>query len=191
MVFVGCGFLFVGNLGKVPFSALMRASEAKQVPNSPGAVILDGVVVESVVATAADVGVPAARGAELLAAYQRWEADATSKRFGWPPLRISHTGALNLRPLADIPVVAWEYEIPGDRELLGQKVARVGYLSAAIDDAVFTLAVPLSPGQDVNFAVGKAASAMQTIKRLPRPLDLVDVSEEVKRNPGRWPDCDR
>jgi hypothetical protein len=54
-----------------------------------------------------------------------------------------------------------------------------------------TLAVPLWPGQDVTFAVGKAASAMQTIKRLPRPLDLVDVSEEVKRNPGRWPDCDR
>jgi hypothetical protein len=178
-VFVGCGFLFVWNEGKVPFSALMRASDAKQVP------------VESVVVTAADVGVPAARGPALLEAYQRWESDYTSKQNGWPPLRISNTSALNLRPLADIPVVAWELEVPRDLELLGQKVERVGYLSAAIDDVVFTLAVPLSAGQDINVAVAKAASAMQTIKRLPRPLDLVEVSTAVKRNPGRWPDCDR
>jgi len=104
---------------------------------------------------------------------------------------MEHPSGLSSSAAASCSSGTWEYEIPGDRELLGQKVARVGYLSAAIDDAVFTLAVPLSPGQDVNFAVGKAASAMQTIKRLPRPLDLVDVSEEVKRNPGRWPDCDR
>jgi len=168
----------------------MRADNAQQVPNSPGVVVLDGIVVEATVATAAEIGVPDARGTELLKAYQRWEADYASKQNGWPPPQIASTRALDFH-MTGIDVVAWEYDVPGDLTVLGEKVTHVGYLTAAIDDAVFALAVPMRSGQNVDAAVERAGRTMQTLKRLQRPLELVEVSEQMKRAPRDWPDCRR
>jgi hypothetical protein len=187
-VFVGCGFLFVGNEGHVPFSALMRAGEAKQVHARPGAVVLDGVLIEASTATAAEVGAASARGVDLLAAHQKWEADYIARQRGGPALQVHRTGVLDFQ-VRGVDVIAWEYQVPGDVQVLGETIERVGYLTAAIDDAVFALTVPLRRGDDARVAIAKAGPIMKTIKRLPRPLDLVAISTEAQRNPGGWPDC--
>jgi len=186
-VFVGCGYLYVGNAGHKPFSALLRADDARQVPGNDNLLALDGVVLEVQLTTAAEIGVPTARGLELLRAHQKWEADYTSKTNAWPELHATVT------PLDyGVPGLTgsmWGYDVPGKMEVLGQRVDRIAYVTGAIDDAVFVLSIPLRPGDDVKRPAQKAGQIMRSVKLLERPIDVQALSAEVKRTPPPWRDC--
>jgi hypothetical protein len=186
-VFVGCGYLYVGNEGQAPFSALLPAKDARQVPGKDLLLVLDGVLLEVQLTTARTIGAPEARGLDLLRAHQRWESEYTSRVNSWPPLKATIT------PLDyGVPGMAalmWGYDVPGKLQVLGQEVDRMAYVTAAIDDAVFVLAAPLRPGEEVKGPAQKTGQIMRSLKRLDRAVDLQALAAEVKSTPAPWRDC--
>jgi len=187
LIFVGCGFLFAGNLGRVPFSAFLPADEGKLVPGNEHLVILDGVLMELRLSSAAEVGAPDARGAELLQAYQRWETDHAAKTSGWPPLTPSG-GPIELER-DGVTAAMFGFDVPGPLEVMGATIDRVAYVTAAIDDTIFVMAVPLRPGDDLQPMAQKTRQILGTIERRAEPLDMNAVAAEIQRAGGAWKGC--
>lgn len=186
-VFVGCGYLYVANEGQTPFSVLLRAEQARQVPGKDLLLVLDDVLMEVQLTTAREIGAPEARGLRLLQAHQKWEAEYTSRVNAWPPLKATSTPVDYGIP--GMAALMWGYDVPGKLQVLGQAVDRMAYVTAAIDDAVLVLAVPLRPGDDVKGPAQKVGQVMRSVKRLDRPLDTQALSAEVKSTPAPWRDC--
>jgi hypothetical protein len=186
-VFVGCGYLFLANEGRTPFSVLLRAEQARQIPGKDLVLVLDDVLVEIQLTTARVIGSPEARGLELLQTHQKWEAEYTSRINAWPALQVTST------PLdygiSGMAALMWGYDCPGKLQVLGKSVDRMAYVTAAIDDAVLVLAVPLRPGDDVKGPAQKVGQIMRSVKRLDHPVDLQALSAEVKGARAPWRDC--
>jgi len=168
-VHVACGLVFAGNEGRVPFAALLRASKVERVPQNPDIVVLDGVLLEVQITTAASIGAPTARGLSLLKAHQKWLSAYISKKMNWPALRIRTTPASFELPGVD--AIAWDFPVPEPWELLGKRVVHVGYATVAIDDAVFALSVPLRPGDDGAIPLKKVSDIVGSVQRLQVPFD--------------------
>ena len=169
LVPVACGLVFAGNDGRVPFAALLRASEVQRVPQNPDIVVLDGVLLEVQTTTASSIGAPGARGLSLLMAHQKWLSAHISRKMNWPALRIRTTPA-NFE-LPGVDVMAWDFAVPAPWEILGKKVIHVGYATVAIDDAVFALSVPLRPGDDGTIPLQKVSEIVGSVRRLELPFD--------------------
>lgn len=169
LVPVACGLVFAGNDGRVPFAALLRASEVQRVPQSRDVVVLDGVLLEVQTTTASSIGAPGARGLSLLMAHQKWLSAYISRKMNWPALRI-HTTPANVE-LPGVDVMAWDFAVPAAWEILGKKVVHVGYATVAIDDAVFALSVPLRPGDDPTIPLQKVSEIVGSVRRLDLPFD--------------------
>jgi hypothetical protein len=165
----------------------MRAEEAKRVPGKENFVVLDGVLMEVGTTTAKEMDAAGVRGMDLLRAHQKWELEYTSKVNSWPEIRpSSQTLDLGLR---GIPVLFWGYDVPGKLEVLGETVVRIAYVTAAVDDVVFVLSVPLRPGDDVRVPAQKTGQIMRTLKRLEHRVDVHSLAAEVKETVGIWRDC--
>jgi hypothetical protein len=161
--------VFAGNPGRVPFAALFRAREVQRVPQNPNIVVLDGVLLEVQTATAASIGVPGARGLELLSAHQKWLSAYISRKMNWPALRI-HTTPAGFE-LPGVEAMAWDFAVPEPWEILGKRIVHVGYATVAIDDAVFTLSVPLRPGDDEKVPLQKISEIVGSVRRLKWSFD--------------------
>jgi hypothetical protein len=166
---VACGLVFAGNEGRVPFAALLRASRVERVPQNPNIVVLDGVLLEVQITTAAAIGAPHARGLSLLMAHQKWLSAYISRKMTWPALHVRTTPA-NFE-LAGVDAMAWDFAVPEPWELLGKKVVHVGYATVAIDDAVFALSVPLRPGDNATIPLQKVSEIVGSVQRLKLPFD--------------------
>src|SRR5262245_10440980 len=137
-IFIGCGFLRVENHGSTTFSLVLPATEPKQSKVNPSVVLLDGVLVQAAVATAAELGAPALRGQDLLRHQMAWEADRMARRRGWnlPP---PSGQPIDLGLGGDIKMWFWGVDAPAPFDVDGVKVDRIAYLSVAVDDVVLTL----------------------------------------------------
>ena len=166
---VACGLVFAGNEGRVPFAALLRAGKVQRVPQDPNVVVLDGVLLEVQITNAASIGVPAARGLPLLMAHQKWLSSYISRKMNWPALKVRTTPADFELP--GLEAMAWDFAVPEPWELLGKRVIHVGYATVAIDDAVFTLSVPLRPGDDAAIPARKVSEIVGSVQRLEYPFD--------------------
>jgi hypothetical protein len=166
---VACGLVFAGNEGRVPFAALLRAGKVQRVPQDPNVVVLDGVLLEVQITTAASIGVPGARGLSLLMAHQKWLSSYISRKMNWPELQVRTTPTNFELPGAE--AMAWDFAVPEPWELLGKKVIHVGYATVAIDDAVFALSVPLRPGDDATIPARKVSEIVGSVQRLEYPFD--------------------
>jgi hypothetical protein len=186
-VFVGCGFLYVGNAGQVPFSALLKGDQAAQVKGSENVLVLDGVLVEIRMTTAGEIGVPTARGVKLLEEHRQWEAAYTAKVNGWPSISVGG-GPVEVDG-AGFDVMVWGYDLPREKEAFGQRIDRITYVTAAIADTVFVVALPLRPGDDPRPPARKAREIMRSLKRLEKPLDVHELADQVKSAKGVWSDC--
>src|SRR5215831_12875956 len=85
-IFIGCGFLRVENHGSTTFSIVLPAAKPMQSKENPSVLLLDDVLVQAAVTSAADIGAPALRGEELLRHQMSWEADRMAQRQGWKNL---------------------------------------------------------------------------------------------------------
>jgi len=177
----------VGNSGQVSFAVLLRATEARRIPQDPETVLLDGVLIEVQMTTAAWVSAPSARGSELLRAHQKASIAVMSKKMGWPSVLVGSTPGFSPRP--DLEVLAWHFKVPGPLKILGQEIAYVGNVSVAIDDAVFALSVPFRKQEDPEVALEKIRDILRSIKRLDRPVDPDAFARDLLANPNLWPDC--
>ena len=186
-VFIGCGFLYVANAGQIPFTVLMKGERAAQVKGSDNVLVLDDVLVEIKMVTAAEIGSPNARGLKLLEKHRQWEASYTAKVNGWPSLSVGG-GPVEVEG-ADFDVMVWGYDLPREKEAYGQRIDRISYVTAAIADSVFVVALPLRPGDDPRPPARKARQIMRSIKRLERPLDILELASQVKNTQGEWRDC--
>jgi hypothetical protein len=179
LVPVDCGLVFAGNDGRVPFAALLRASEVQRVPQNRDIVVLDGVLLEVQTTTASSIGAPGARGLSLLMAHQKWLSANISRKMNWPALRIRTTPANGEPPGVD--AMTWDFAVPAPWEILGKKVVHVGYATVAIDDAVFALSVPLRPGDDGAIPLKKVSEIVRSVRRLEVPFDpgrdVIDCSD--------------
>jgi len=188
MVRVPCGLVFVGNTHHVSFAALLRAKEARRVPQDPETVVLDGVLIEVEMTTAETISAPSARGLDLLTAHQKAMSAVLSKKMRWPPLHIEGApDRLDERP--DLEVLSWHFDPPGPLEILGQQIVHVGYVTVAIDDAVFGFSVPFRKQESPEFALEKIRSIIRSIRRLDRPIDPVAFAEGLQNDPKAWPGC--
>jgi hypothetical protein len=166
---VACGLVFAGNDGRVPFAALLKASDVQRVPQNPNVVVLDGVLLEVQVATATSIGAPDARGLALLMAHQKWLSAYISRKMNWPALQI-HTTPANFE-LPGVEAMAWDFAVPEPWELFGKRIVHVGYATVAIDDAVFTLSVPLRTGDDGTIPAKMVSEIVGSVQRLELPFD--------------------
>src|SRR6185436_13294892 len=85
-IFIGCGFLRVENHGSTTFSLVLPAAKPMQAKDNPSVVLLDGVLIQAAVTSAAEIGAPALRGQDLLRHQMSWEAERMAMRKGWKNL---------------------------------------------------------------------------------------------------------
>jgi hypothetical protein len=182
-VFVGCGFVYAGNAGNVPFSAFLKGNEAS--PVSDHAFVLDNVLFEVQLVPAEQIGDPALRGKDLLMKHLRWELDYTSKTNKWPPIEPKGVKDLEIPNLA---AVGWLYETPEPINVAGQEVDHMFYATAAIGNVVFVVASPLRPGEDVGNVAARLWDIMYSIKTLDQAVDPLALSKKLK-NGEHWPGC--
>jgi hypothetical protein len=175
-IFIGCGFLRVENHGATTFSLVLPAVEPKQSQDNPSVVLLDDVLIEAAVSSAAEIGAPALRGQDLLRQQMSWEAERMAERRGWKNLPPPSGQPIELG-LGDIRVWFWGLDAPQSFEVEGVKVNRVAYVSVAVDDVVLTLASPLRPDDDPNRTARVMARAMRSLRRSPSPIDVFAVQE--------------
>jgi hypothetical protein len=187
-IFVGCGYLLVENHGKTNFTVLLKSDKAQQIQHETLSLwLVDNVLVEAATTDARTIGAARARGKELLLKHMAWEAAYTSQRRRWPTLDPSGS-ALDLG-LADVPTMLWTYEAPTKFEVFGQEVTRMMYVTAAVDDVVFSIAAPMRAGDDPRAVAHVIGKSMSTLQRSPVPVDIHDIADEVKLNPGHWKGC--
>jgi len=176
-IFIGCGFLRVENHGATTFSLVLPAAKPRQSKVNPSVVLLDDVLIEAAIASAAELGAPALRGEDLLRYQMSWEADRMAKRRGWKSLPPLTGQPLELGLGGDIKVWFFGLDAPEPFEIDGVKVNRVAYLSVAVDDVVLSLASPLRP-EDDPFPIARVMSrAMRSLRRSPSPIDVFAVQE--------------
>jgi hypothetical protein len=166
----------VENHGKTTFSLVLPAAKPKQSKVNPSVVLLDGVLVQTAVATAAELGAPTLRGQDLLQHQMEWEADRMAKKRGWPALR-PQGAPMDLGLGRDIKMWFWGLDAPEPFDVDGVKVNRVAYVSVAIDDVVLTLASPLRPEDDPGPIARVMSRAMRSLRRSPAPIDVFAVQE--------------
>lgn len=190
-VFVGCGYLFVDNEGRPPFSALLSGVSVTQVPTGGELVFVsDGTLVEVTTTTAEEIGVSNARGAALLRSHEDWELDHLKRTKEWPGLKAKEGGPLDVGT-AEVQSLMWGVDLPAEVEVRGQMVNRLAFVTAAIDDSVLVLGMPLRASDDTRLTAAKAGSMLRSIKRLPGPLDLDAFAAELKASKPPWKGCPR
>jgi hypothetical protein len=176
-IYIGCGFLRVENHGSTTFSLVLPAAEPKQSKVNPSVVLLDGVLIQAGVASAAGIGAPALRGQDLLRHQMSWEADRMAKRAGWKNLQPPSGQPIELGLGGDIKIWFWGLDAPQPFDVDGVKVNRVAYLSVAVDDVVLTLASPLRPEDDPDPIARVMSRAMRSLRRSASPIDVFSVQE--------------
>ncbi len=176
-IFIGCGFLRVENHGSTTFSLVLPAAKPQQSRVNPSVVLLDDVLIQAAVTSAAEIGVPALRGEELLRRQMSWEADRMAKRRGWKNLPPPSGQPIELGLGGDIKVWFWGLDAPEPFEIDGAKVNRVAYLSVAVDDVVLTLASPLRPTDDPDPIARVMSRAMRSLRRSASPIDVFAVQQ--------------
>lgn len=176
-IFIGCGFLRVENHGATTFSIVLPAAKPMQSRENPSVVLLDDVLIQAAVTSAAEIGAPALRGEELLRRQMSWEAERMAQRRGWTSLPPPSGMPIELGLAGDIKVWFWGLDAPAPFEVDGVKVNRVAYLSVAVDDVVLTLASPLRPDDDPNPVARVMSRAMRSVRRSPSPIDVFAVQE--------------
>jgi len=176
-IFIGCGFLRVENHGATTFSLVLPAAKPQQSKMNPSVVLLDDVLIQAAVTSAAEIGAPALRGQDLLVQQMSWEAERMAKRRGWKNLPPPAGQPIELGLSRDIKVWFWGLDAPEPFEIDGVKVNRVAYLSVAVDDVVLTLASPLRPEDDPDPVARVMSRAMRSLRRSPSPIDAFAVQE--------------
>jgi hypothetical protein len=176
-IFIGCGFLRVENHGATTFSLVLPAAEPKQSKVNPSVVLLDGVLIQAAVTSAAEIGAPALRGEALLRHQMSWEADRMAQRRGWKNLPPPSGMPIELGLGGDVKVWFWGLDAPEAFDVEGVKVDRVAYLSVAVDDVLLTLASPLRPEDDPNAVARVMSRAMRSLRRSASPIDAFAVQE--------------
>jgi len=186
VLFVGCGFLSVENHGATHFTVLLRAEHGRQIQTKGSAFLLDDVLVEVTSTTAREIGAPDLRGQALLLKHMDWEANYLSRLPAWRGLRPEP-----IRAGLDVPFPAlpWMARPTGDVEVLGQKIAVLLYVSAAINDVVFVLAAPLRTPGDLTAAGLAIDRSLKTLRETAEPTDLVGLSAKLKESHAPWPGC--
>jgi len=149
--------------------------------------VLDDVVVEVSTTTAREVGAPAARGTDLLEAHMRWEVEHLRQSMGWSAVEVAGGGLLSAG--ASDEAAMWGLDLPSDMDVMGQRVDRLAFVTAVLDDAVLALTLPLKAGADVRAPALKAGAIMRTLRRLSAPVDVVALGEEVKASHRPWSGC--
>jgi hypothetical protein len=175
---IGCGFLLAVNEGETSFNLVLAGDKAQQSKADPSVFLLDGVLVETAVVTAAQMGARALRGHDLLRHQMTWEAGVIAGRRGWPDLRPSGE-QIDLGLGSDVKTWYWGLDAPEPFDVEGIPVNRVAYLTAAIDDVVLTLASPLRPEDDPAPAARVVSRAMRSLRRTPSPVDVFAIREAV------------
>lgn len=176
-IFIGCGFLRVENHGATTFSLVLPAAKPMQAKDNPSVVLLDGVLIQAAVSSAAGIGTPALRGQDLLRQQMAFEADRMALRKGWKNLPAPSGQPIELGLGGDIKFWFWGLDAPAPFEVDGVKVDRVAYFSAAVDDVVLTLASPLRPDEDADRVARVMSRAMRSIRRSSSPIDVFAVQE--------------
>jgi hypothetical protein len=148
-----------------------------QAKENPSVVLLDDILVQAAITSAAEIGAPALRGEELLRHQMSWEADRMAQRRGWKNLPPPSGMPIELGLPGNIKVWFWGLDAPEPFDIDGVKVNRVAYVSAAVDDVVLTLASPLRPEDDPNPVARVMSRAMRSLRRSPAPIDVFAVQE--------------
>lgn len=157
-----------------------------QSKGDPSIVLLDGVLVQTAVASAATMGAPKLSGHDLLRHQMLWEARYVAKGRGWSDLR-PEGNAIDLGLGRDIKTWYWGLDAPEPFEVEGVKVNRVAYLSVAVDDVVLTLTAPLRQEDDPARAARVMARAVRSLRRSESPIDayaLQDAALAGKLDPA-------
>ena len=176
-IFIGCGFLRVENHGSTTFSLVLPAAKPMQSKVNPSVVLLDGVLIQAGVSSAAEIGAPELRGQDLLHHQMTWEADRMAKRRGWTNLPPPAGQPIDLGLGGDIKTWFWGLDAPESFVVDGVKVNRVAYLSVAVDDVVLTLASPLRQEDDPDPIARVMSRAMRSLRRSASPIDVFTVQE--------------
>ena len=177
-VFVGCGFLFVDGEGSAQYSVLLPGKDVKQVPGE-AAFILDGTLVEVTTTDAAAIGIPNARGAELLRAHAKWETEHVRVAKGWERLEIAEGGGEVTPAPPGTSMLMWGLDLPTEIDVKGVRVNRIAFVTAAIESVVLVLAVPLAVGGDPREPAQKLGSIMRTVRRSLDRIDLGTLAAEI------------
>ena len=189
-LFVGCGFLFVDNEGNVPYSVFFAGNDVKHVPHETEiAIVLDGVLIEVNAATSEEIGVPGARGMALLQAHKDWETEHIRKTKGWPEFTGAGAGGRLDFGRSDLDAMMWGLDLPSEVEVLNQRVSRLAFVTAAIDNAVLVLTVPLRPDDELRTPAAKTGAAIRSLKLLSQPLDVNTLAEELEALNKPWSGC--
>lgn len=187
-VYVGCGYLVAENHGATNFTVLLLAKKAQQVPNRDYAAwVLDGVLVETTVASANEMASPRLRGDALLRKYLEWEAQDLAKKPGWASMQKPVVGNIDLG--VPFPSLTWIADATGDVEVLGQKIAHLLYVTAAIDDIVFVMASPLRSRDELGVVGPSLQRILRTLKKTSRPTDIYSLSAEIRGSKVPWKGC--
>lgn len=187
VVFVGCGFLSVENHGATHFTVLLRAGHGRQIQKKGTAFLLDDVVVEVTSTTAREIGAPDLRGTALLRKHMDWEANYLSRLPAWRGLRPEPNGVGVDVPFPTLP---WLVRPTGDAVVLGQKIAALLYVSAAINDVVFVLVAPVRTLGDVTAAGLAMDRSLKTLRETSDPTDMIALSIKLKESSAPWPGCE-
>jgi hypothetical protein len=187
-VYVGCGFLLAENHGPTNFTVLLRAKHARQVPQpNYTAWILDGVLVETTIATAGDIGSPLLRGDALLRKHLEWEARDLAKKPGWAAMQTPTIGNIDLG--VSFPSLVWIADATGNVEVLGQQIRHLVYVTAAIDDVVFVMAAPLRSHDELGAVGPTLQRSLRTLKRMSQPTNIRSLSAEIRSSTTGWKGC--
>jgi hypothetical protein len=186
-VFVGCGYLWIENHGATHFTVLLRAEHGRQIQKNSTKFLLDDVVVEATSTTAREIGAPDLRGAALLRKHMEWEAEYLSHAPAWRGMRPEPTPVGVDMPYPTLP---WMARPTGDAKVLGQKIAAVVYVTAAINDVVFVLAAPARTLGDLDAADLAIDRSLKTLHETSEPTDLAALSIKLKESKAPWPGCE-
>jgi hypothetical protein len=105
-----------------------------------------------------------------------WDAERMAAARGWPKLQ-PQGEPLAIDPSGDVKVWFWGLDAPELFEIEGEKVNRVAYVTAAVDDVVLTLASPLRPEDDPGPVARVMSRAMRSLRRSEAPIDVFAVQE--------------
>ena len=188
-VVLSCGFLLAENHGTTIFSAVLAGDEMKQSTRHPSVVVIDGVLIQTAVASASDIGAPTLRGIELLQRHMLWEAQYVAKGKNWPVL---HPGGdpIDLG-LGDIKTMLWGYDAPEPFEVEGVTMNRTMYVTAAIDNFVLTLGAPMRPEDDARHTGRVLFRGMRTLRRETGPIDVFAISGAAQAGKPMTEICSR
>lgn len=189
-VFVGCGFVVVENHGATNFTVLLAADHARAFPNGiEGAYILDNVALQTTSATARGMSAPTLRGHALLRKHMEWETQYLGARPGWIGLESPEIIRIDLN--LPIPALAWVVKPTGRAEVLGQPIVGQLYVTAAIDDVVFSLVGAMRSPGEIEIVGPTFQRILKTLRRTSGPTDIFALSARLKSTHEPWAGCDK